>query len=536
MVKHREDHPFVAGSTMKGHVAKSVFWLAWSRGVVQIASFLTTLMVARILSPADYGLMALASIWTSIMILLADLGLGPAIVQFKDLDESELNTCFWLTMSVALGSYLALYVSAPAIAAWFKKPALSAILRVVALGLPLVAARVVPDGLLRKRLAFDKLSQAEIAAVLTNIPVVLVLAWRGAGVWTLVAGSLVLLLVENIVIFWFVRWRPGLGAGSKRLRDILRFSFATLGARASWAACQQSDTFVLGRVVGDALTLGYYSMAKQLANLPVEKVSVVIHQLAIPVMAGLQTDRTGMRRSFLRTLRFVAALTVPLCLGMAVMADDLVHFALGDKWLPAVPLIRALSLFAMLRSLDVLLPSVLLARYRAVYLFWWTMGALVIMPFAFWAGAASMGALGVALGWLTVYPLIRLWITQVALRELEIRWSTLFRDLRPVIGAALMMGASMIAVRWALPGLTLVDRLTRIALVPTVGTFAYGAGILWLGRPIFNEMAEVIGWILLPRRFGRRSRAELSGSENGDGRSKSSVDRVPIPAGAPENS
>lgn len=486
---------------MKERIARSVFWLAWSRGIAQLASFLSTLVVARILAPADYGLMALAGIWTSVMGMLADLGLGPAIVQFQDLEESELNTCFWLTMTVAIGGYLALYVSAPAIAAWFEKPALSDVLRTSAVSLPLVATRIVPDGLLRKRLELDRISQAEIVAVLTTIPVVLGMALSGAGVWALVAGTLVAPLVQNVVIFWFVRWRPGLRAGSKRLREILRFSLGTLGTRAGWAACQQADTIVLGRVTGNALVLGHYSMAKMLANLPVDKLATVFNQVALPVMAGLQADRAGMRRSFLRTLRFVAGLTLPLCLGMALLADDLVQFALGGKWLPMVPVLRILCLFGLLRSLDVLIPPVLLARYRAAYLFWWTIGALVIMPLVFWAGATSMGALGVALGWLVVYPLIRVWVSREGLRELEIGWTTVLAELRPVIGATLMMAASVTAARWAVPGLDPVDRLARIVFVPALGAFVYGVGIFWLGRPMLKEMAEVTGWVLLPRRF-----------------------------------
>src|ERR1700736_4102905 len=112
---------------MKDRIARSVFWMVWSRGSVQLFSLLSTLAVARLVHPADYGLMALAAIWTSSIELLAEMGLGAAIIQFPDLDESELNACFWVTMTVAVSAYVALFLAAPSIAIWFKAPPLASV-------------------------------------------------------------------------------------------------------------------------------------------------------------------------------------------------------------------------------------------------------------------------------------------------------------------------------------------------------------------------------------------------------------------------
>lgn len=480
---------------MKDQIAKSIFWIVWSRGVVQVLSFLSTLIVARLLSPADYGLMALAVIWTSVISLIAELGLGAAVVQFRDLEESELNTCFWLIVGIGAIGYFTLYASGPTLAAWFTSPILSDVLRMVGLSLPLIAIRTIPDSLLRKRLQLDKVSKAEIASTTVTTPVVLGMAWYGAGVWALVAGAVVMPLVQCILSFWFARWWPGLHMGSRRLYEILRYSLATLGARVGWAVYQQVDTFLIGKVSG-GIVLGFYSMARLLADLPVHKISVVVNHLASPVFAGLQADRSAMRTSFLRGLRLVACLTVPLCLGMGLVADDLIYFGLGDRWIPVVPLLRVLCLVGLIRSLDVLLPPVLFARYRATFMFWWTGGVLLIMTLVFWAGAAWKGALGVALGWLVVYPFFMVWMAREALRELEIDWNTLWDQVRPVLGAALTMVGCVLVVRWSIPGFDFVDRLMRLALASGLGALAYGLGMLWRGRPLVREIAEVIGWIL----------------------------------------
>src|SRR6266850_2417450 len=449
---------------MKDRVARSLFWVVWSRGVVQVASFLSALVVARLLNPADYGLMALAGVWTYAMALIGELGLGAAIVQFSDLEDRELNACFWLVVAMAGLGYLVLYASAPAIAAWFASPMLSNVLRV-------------------------------------------------AGVWALVAGTLVMPLVQDVVSFWFVRWWPGLRVGSKRLGEILRYSLAALGARVGWAVYQQVDAVVLGKFFGEVV-VGLYSMAKLLGTLPVDKVSVVANQLALPIMAGLQGDRGAMRTSFLRGLRLVACLTVPLCVGTALVADDFVYLVLAEKWRPMVPLLQVLCLLGLIRSLDVLLPPVLFARYRTAFLFWWTGALLVVMPFAFWAGAAWMGALGVALAWIVVYPVIMAGMAREALRELELGWKTVGGQLRPVMVATLVMVGCLMMVRWILPASDFFDHLARLVLAATLGGVVYAMGILWQGGVLVDEIGEVAGWLALPF---LRGKAAVSNVPRSDG-------------------
>ena len=482
---------------MKERIARSLAWLVWSRGVIQLLSLLSALIVARLLAPEDYGLMALVSVWTYAVALMAELGLGVAIVQFPGLEDRELNTCFWLIVGTSAIGYLALYASAPAIAEWFASPMLSRVLPVAGLSLPLVALRTVPDGLLRKGLQLDRVSQIEVASMLTTMPVVLGLAWTGAGVWALVAGSLVMPLVQDVVSFWLVRWCPGLRVGSPRLREILRYSLAALGARVGWVVYQQIDAVVLGKVSGQVV-LGFYAMAKQLASLPLEKITVVANQLALPIMAGYQAERATMRASFLRALRLVASLTVPLGLGMALVADDFVAVALGEKWAAAVPVLRVLCALGLIRSVDTLLPPVLLARYRAGALFGWTMALLLVMPFAFWLGAARMGSLGVALAWIVVYPLVMAWMAREALQELEMGWRTLLDQLRPIVLASLTMAGIVMIVRWALPATDVAERLVRLALAATLGATAYAAAIYWQGGALVGEIGEVVGWLARP--------------------------------------
>jgi len=484
---------------IKQRIAKSLFWVAWSRVGVQTLSFCSTLVVARLLHPNDYGLMAMATVWTSAMSLLAEMGLGAAIIQFRALEESELNTCFWLTMGVASAGYLLLYAAAPALAIWFANPSLATVLRVLGLILPLLALQIVPDSLLRKQLALDKLSKAEIVASLSAIPVVLSMAWAGAGVWALVAGALLQSLVRDMVTFWFVRWWPQWRLGSGHLREVFNFSLATLGTRLCWVSYQEADAIVLGRVSG-AMALGFYSMAKELTLLPVTKISAVVNQIAAPVMAELQDDRGAMLASLLRTLGLIACVTLPLCIGLALVSEDLVLVILTDKWISIVPLLRVLACYSVVRSLSVLLPPVLLARYRARFLFSYTLTLLLCMPLAFWVGAAWFGGIGVAAAWALVYPVIMMRMVHEVLREIEGSWTMLWEQVRASVGASLLMAIVVLTVQWLCPKAEVVGSLVHLVGTTSVGAVTYGLVMFLFGGQVVQDMWETVRWILWPQK------------------------------------
>lgn len=483
---------------MRDRIAKSAFWLVWSRGGLQGLALLSTLVVARMLQPADYGLMAMAGIWIATITLIVEMGLGAAIVQFRELNERELNACFWSTMGVAAGGYLGLFIAAPWIADWFETQALTDVLRVGGLTLPLGAVRIVPENLLRKELALDKVSKAEIASVAISMPITLGMAWAGFGVWALVASALVMQVVRSAVTFWFIPWHPGFRIGSARLFELMHFSGAILGTRLCVGLYQQADAFVLGKLSGEAV-VGIFSMAKQLALLPVEKISVMINEVATPVMAELQDNRAAMRGAFLRGLRLVACVTVPLSMGIALVVEDLVWVILTEKWLPAVPLIQILCIYAMLRSGDVLFAPILRARYRVTFLFRYAIALLLIMPFAFWAGAVLHGATGVALAWVCTYPFIMFWIAHTTLHELDLAWNTLWKQVSLPLGVSLVMTSVVLTIQYLMPTVTVGERAVRLLCASGGGVIAYCGGIYWRGGLIVDELREMSGWFFRSR-------------------------------------
>jgi O-antigen/teichoic acid export membrane protein len=480
---------------LRTRVARSIFWLAWSRGMLQLLSFATTVLVARVLVPADYGVMALAGIFIGTAGMLTEMGLAGAIVQFRDLGRRELNTCFWIIMTLAIIAYAVLALGASVIAEWFAVERLAEVLPILALALPVTACSIVSDSLLRKRLALDRVSQAEIIRSVVTLPVMLYCAIAGFGVWALVIGFLVGSLVRSVAIFAFAPWLPGLRIGGRRAKEMLHFSLMTLGSTILWALQEQADTLVIGKVTGQ-VTVGLYSMAKDLAMLPTAKISSVVYMLSSPMMAELQTDIAAMRRAFFRAVRLTAAIALPASAGMALVADDMVAVLLGPKWLSAITVLRLLCLYAAVRAVDVLLSPVLFARRRQRFLFWYYLTLLLAVPTAATLGALWGGAPGAVVLSTPVYCGLTAIVTKEALAELKSSFSEVWSEIWPMLAATAAMAAVVLLLREIIFAGRTEPPLVELTLITVTGAVTYLGALFALGRTVIGEGAEVLGWML----------------------------------------
>ena len=481
---------------MRARVARSMFWIAWSRGALQLLTFATTLLVARILVPADYGVVALATNFTGHAGMLADMGLGSAIIQFRDLDRRELDTCFWITMMIAIVFCAALSLGAPVIADWFAVPRLADVLPVMSLVLPIVACRMVSDSLLRKRLAFDRLAQAELIGAVVTLPIILGCALGGLGVWTLVIGYLVAPAVRSAAIFAFAPWFPSFRIGGERIREVVHFSLATLSIKFMWSLRESANSLVLGKVTGQATIVGLYTMADDLAHLPGTKITPVINMLSSPVMAELQTNIDAMREAFYRTIRQTVAIVVPMSAGIVLVAEDMVAVLLGPKWLAAVPLIRLIALYAAVRAMDPVLPSVLFARRRERFLFWYCLVLLILMPAAAILGAIWDGAAGMILFYTPAYCGVMIFMAREALAELKGKFSDLWSQTWAIMAATAAMTVVVLVLGELASFAQVGSPLLRLVLFSTAGAVTYCAVLFAIGSPVVSESIEVAGWVI----------------------------------------
>jgi O-antigen/teichoic acid export membrane protein len=266
-----------------------------------------------------------------------------------------------------------------------------------------------------------------------------------------------------------------------------------------WSLRENANSLVLGKVSGEA-TLGLYTMADDLAHLPGTKISPVINMLISPVMAELQTDIDALREAFYRTVRLTAAIVVPMQAGIALVAEDMVVVLLGPKWLPTVPLIRLISLYATVRAIDGVLPPLMLARRRERFLFWYCLVLLIVMPGAAILGAVWDDAPGLIAFYTVAYCAVMVLLAREALAELKARWSELWSQTWPIMAATAAMTGAVLLVGEFAASAQLDAPFLRLVLLSAVGAVSYGAVLLVIGSPVVGESVEVVGWILRRRR------------------------------------
>jgi len=245
--------------------------------------------------------------------------------------------------------------------------------------------------------------------------------------------------------------------------------------------------------------VGLYTMADDLTHLPGTKISPVINMLVSPVMAELQTNIEALREALYRTIRLTAAIVVPMQAGIALLAEDIVVVLLGPKWLPTVPLIRLISLYATVRAIDGVLPPVMLARRRERFLFWYCLVLLIVMPAAAVLGTVWGGAAGLIAFYTVAYCAVMVILARETLLELRAKFSEIWSQTRPIMVATMAMIAIVLLVGELVAATPLDAPSIRLVLLSAVGAVSYGAVLFLIGSPVVGESAEVVGWILRRR-------------------------------------
>jgi O-antigen/teichoic acid export membrane protein len=463
-------------------------WMAGARLGSQVVTWAITLLVMRLLAPADYGLLAMASVFVGFLLMMAEAGLWPALVQKRDLDESELAQVFGIVIAINLGFALLINAGAPLVARFFHEERVIDILRALSLQFVLTALGVIPGAQLNRKLKFRSLSLVNLLAAVSSSILTLMLAYLHFGVWALVFGTLFsgLLKAAALNALSPVRVCPRLSlVGMKRL---LYFGGFVTGSRLLWFFFTQADVLVVGRILGQEL-LGLYSVAMHLASLPVQRVNSILNQVTFPVIARFQQDRENVAKFVVRALCGLSLIAFPILWGISSIASEIVEVALGAPWHDAVLPLRLLALTMPLRMLVSFLPSATDALGHPELGFWNSFWAAVLMPPAFVLGS-RWGIAGVATAWVVVYPFVLLLNMRRMLAVIGVR----HRDVVAVVlPAAISAGAMYVSV-WGI-GQVIADsggRIERLTTLTAVGAAVYCLLTLILNRQGYRNMVSLL--------------------------------------------
>ena len=329
--------------SLRARVVSNLFWIGGSRLVGQVLTWGITIVVVRLLDPGDYGLLAMATVFMGFLSLIAEAGLGSALIQAPKLDDDTLRRIFALVILINGALFALQFAAAPLVAKFFDEERLVAIVRVLAIQFLLAIFMVIPGAMLTRKMDFRRASLITLAGAVLGSLTLLALATLGYGVWALVISNLVAAVFSAVafnVVAPFLQWPEFSLEGMRRL--IVVGSQVT-AARALYFVYSQADVFIGGRVFGKEL-LGFYSISFHLASLPVQKISGIVNQIAFPAFAEAQHDEAAVTWHMLKGIRLLSFLSFPVLWGISSIAEEIVGVLLGAKWEAAIVPLRLLPL------------------------------------------------------------------------------------------------------------------------------------------------------------------------------------------------
>lgn len=455
-------------------LVRSLAWTGTMKVVAQVAGWASTLIVARILAPEDYGLLAMAGVYLGIVTIISEFGLGASIVNLRELSSEQIAQLNGLTVLLGTVSVLLSWALARPVAAFYGAPEVALLVVVLSAAFVFTALQTVPGALLQKELRFRALAMIDGVQACVSAVVMVSLALLGFGYWTLVAGGLAAGAVRTVLILALRRHSFALPR-PPAVGKAVRFGRDVLGSRLSWYGYSNADFLIAGRVLGkDAL--GAYSFAWTLASLPVEKVSTLVTQVTPAFFSAVQTDPAALRRYLLTLTDGLVLITLPAAIGLALVAEDLVLTLLGPKWEAAIMPLRLLALYVSIRSVAVLFGPVLNATGEARYAMWSNLVALVILPAGFLVGS-RWGVVGIAWAWIALYPIVMALLLHRVRQRIELSIRSYLSCFWPAFSAAIPMAVAVLLLQ---KGLATAPGALRLAATVLAGAAVYAALLMWL--------------------------------------------------------
>jgi len=463
--------------------------LLGSRLVIQAFTWLVTIQVSRLVNPLDYAVITTGMVVIGLCDLLAEAGLGRALVYRQDLSEDETNQGFTVSVLIATGLYAFVFLAADRIAAFENTPEAGNYLRVVALGLFLLPFRTVAQAIVDKNLQLVKQSYVSGISAVVQSGLLLGMVLSGAGYWSFCVSVLAARLLELGFLMRGSGWRPRIRRPRREAREILVFGMHLCATSLIWFAYSNADFVIVGRVAG-AILLGYYGMAFQLITIPVQKITSTFNQVSYPIFCRIRNDRELVRDWYLRLAGILGFFGIPAMVGLALVARDAFTLVLGAKWLPGVEAFQVMSVAGAIMVLASSIPPVFNALGRPDLNLRYVIVCALLLPSGFYVAARLWGMIGVCWVWSTVYPLIVLGFIHFTRSISGFGVRDLLYGLKPVlIGTSLMVVAVWTTHEMIADRLPMVVRLVADILV---GASTYAIYHHQVDRRVFEDLLIVL--------------------------------------------
>jgi len=430
--------------TLSGQIKRGLFWVAISTVAVRVLGFIArTFILAKLLDPADFGLVAGAYLAIDALLLFQEMGLGSALIYRQDEVEEAADTAFFMILVTSVISYILAYAAAPWISqiASQPDPRITPVLRVLALTLVISSAGRVPMVLLAKQLDFRRRLLPSVMPSLVYAILAPVLALAGLRVWSIVIGQVVSSVLQAAAIWWVTGWRPRRRFVPRLARELFDYGKHIIASQILiFGITNIDDAFVL-RMLGWSHE-GTYDLAYRTSNIPATQITGLINQVMFPAFARMQDDLPAFRRTFFQALRYVALLAIPMAVGTVLFAPDLIAAIDAEKWGAAVLPLQLLGIYGLLRALAGNMGNVFKGGGKPKWLTGIALWRLATMALLLYPATHYWGITGVS-GLSAIVAIVDFFISgTLANRVISSSWRDYGRILLPPVAISLVAGAA----------------------------------------------------------------------------------------------
>lgn len=453
---------------LKQRAFNATLWSGADILLRQGLQFVIAIVLARMLLPSDYGLFGLVLLFSGVASAFADGGFSAALIQRQDTNHTDESTIFWF--NGAMGTLVALLMcaSAPAIATFYAQPRLVPLTVLMAANVLLGALGAIHATLLTKRLDFRIQARTGFIAVLLSGALAVWMAWRGDGVWALAVQATMMSGINTILLWSASGWRPMRTFSGASVRKLFVFGGYHFASTLMDMVYIRLYTVPIGKMYG-IRTLGYYTNADNVQQMPGSVLVKIFTRVAFPMLASVPHDTAKMRRGMQMAVRAMMLINVPVMLGMAAIAEPMIRFVFGPQWLPSVPMLRVLCLASLLLPLHVLNLNCLMALGLSRQMFRIEL-CKKALGLVLLGGGIFFGVMGVAWSMVALSALGLIFNARYA-RLIDYGLLAQMRDFLPTLGAGVAMAGTVawLAAHWHVPDLPKLIGLTMLGAIVFCG-------------------------------------------------------------------
>lgn len=476
--------------SLRKEAASGAKWTSVSRGVSTGLQFIQLAVLARLLSPEDFGLMSMIMVVIGFARAYMDMGIGKAIIHRQDSTDDQLSSLYWLNLAAGALVFGAVLLCIPWIVAFYKEPRLDDLLVWASLLFVIVPFGQQFQILLQKELRFKTLAIVTITSSLVGVTFAIVSALLGQGVYALIWGQLTNAATRTAIfmVIGYRNWRPELHFKWSDLEGYLEFGIYQMGDKTMNYFSQNIDYILIGRYLGSEI-LGYYTIAFQLVIVPIQKINPVLTKVAFPIFAKKQNQNASLSRGYIEMSKILALIVFPLLIGLAVTSPVAIPVFMGDGWQMSIVLIQILVMVGLARTLANPSGTLYLSKGRADIGFKFNLVTAIANGIVFFL-CVQQGVIAVAWGFAILNVIYLFAHTYIINRLIELSWQEYWNKVKPQLFLSIIMGAIVYGLYLA--GSSRLGARWLLGILIITGGLVYVVSTMWLEGKFIRELKSIL--------------------------------------------